>query len=117
MCEAWRYMGLGSPRTKEPADYHGWGLKDAEGAHDEVVGNHDVPVLIQAPPPPPPAPVSTIIQRLNMLDAEVYILRSDMGEQKGVLDSMAHDFSRFTTWTVTSLSRMMVWSRVIELYL
>ncbi|GJU95491.1 hypothetical protein Tco_1320247 [Tanacetum coccineum] len=30
-----------------------------------------------------------------------------MGEQKGVLDSMARDYSRFTTWTVTSLSRMM----------
>ncbi|GJX24685.1 hypothetical protein Tco_0230981 [Tanacetum coccineum] len=27
--------------------------------------------------------------------------------QREVLDSMAHDFSRFTTWTVTSLARLM----------
>ncbi|GJV34677.1 hypothetical protein Tco_1395077 [Tanacetum coccineum] len=54
-----------------------------------------------------------LTMRLNVLDAEVHILRSDIGEQRGVLDSMAHDFSRFTTWTVTSFSRMMVRSRVI----
>nr|GFA02934.1 hypothetical protein [Tanacetum cinerariifolium] len=35
-----------------------------------------------------------------------------MGEQREVLDSMDHDFSRFTTWTVTSLSLMMDRSRV-----
>ncbi|GKF16297.1 hypothetical protein Tco_0061215, partial [Tanacetum coccineum] len=29
-----------------------------------------------------------------------------LDEQREVLDSMAHDFSRFTTWTVTELSRM-----------
>ncbi|GJZ13397.1 hypothetical protein Tco_0548627 [Tanacetum coccineum] len=29
-----------------------------------------------------------------------------MGEQRGVLDSMARDLSKFTTWTVTNLSRM-----------
>nr|GFA28859.1 hypothetical protein [Tanacetum cinerariifolium] len=35
-----------------------------------------------------------------------------MGEQREVLDSMDHDLSRFTTWTVTSLSLMMDRSRV-----
>ncbi|GKC52855.1 hypothetical protein Tco_1075600 [Tanacetum coccineum] len=55
-------------------------LEDAEGAHDE---------------------------RLSMLEDEVHNLRGDMGEQRGVLDNMARNFSRFTTWTVTSLSRMM----------
>ncbi|GKE48291.1 hypothetical protein Tco_1479549 [Tanacetum coccineum] len=31
----------------------------------------------------------------------------EMPQAREVLDSMARDFSRFTTWTVTSLSRMM----------
>nr|GFA17011.1 hypothetical protein [Tanacetum cinerariifolium] len=30
-----------------------------------------------------------------------------MGEQREVLDRIDRDFSRFTTWTVTSLSLMM----------
>ncbi|GKE20969.1 hypothetical protein Tco_1432481, partial [Tanacetum coccineum] len=60
-----------------------------------------------APQPPPPALARTIAQSLSVLEDEVHSLRDDMGEQRGVLDSMAHDFSRFTTWTVTSLSRMM----------
>ncbi|GJX98320.1 hypothetical protein Tco_0355339 [Tanacetum coccineum] len=34
-------------------------------------------------------------------------MRRALGEQREVLDSMACDFSRFTTWTVTGLSRMM----------
>ncbi|GKA13112.1 hypothetical protein Tco_0692658 [Tanacetum coccineum] len=34
-------------------------------------------------------------------------MRWALGEQREVLDSMTRDFSRFTTWTVTGLSRMM----------
>ncbi|GJZ56413.1 hypothetical protein Tco_0611606 [Tanacetum coccineum] len=54
-----------------------------------------------------PGSERTIAQRLSMLEDEVHNLRGDMGEQRGVLDNMARNFSRFTTWTVTSLSRMM----------
>ncbi|GKA56539.1 hypothetical protein Tco_0755611 [Tanacetum coccineum] len=41
------------------------------------------------------------------LEEEVHGLRDSVAEQRGVLDSMAHNFSKFTTWTVTSLSHMM----------
>nr|GEX61513.1 hypothetical protein [Tanacetum cinerariifolium] len=54
----------------------------------------------------------TIAQRLSRLEEEVYSLRGDMGEQRGVLYSMAYDFSRFSTWTVTSLSHMIYQSEV-----
>ncbi|GJY76597.1 hypothetical protein Tco_0481713 [Tanacetum coccineum] len=37
--------------------------------------------------------------RLSRLEEEVHSLRGDMGEQREVLDSMIHDFARFTTWT------------------
>nr|GEW12176.1 hypothetical protein [Tanacetum cinerariifolium] len=80
--------------------------EDAEGAHDEVEGDKAVLAPVQAPHPPPFTLDKTITQRLSMLEEEVHSLRGDLGEQKGVLDSMACDFSRFTTWIVTSLSRM-----------
>ncbi|GJW46069.1 hypothetical protein Tco_0077715 [Tanacetum coccineum] len=41
------------------------------------------------------------------LGEEVHGLRGNMAEQRDVLDSMACDFFRFTTWKVTSLSLMM----------
>nr|GEU86603.1 hypothetical protein [Tanacetum cinerariifolium] len=65
-----------------------------------------------APQPPPPTPARTIAHRLSVLEDEVNSLRGDMGEQRGVLDNMTRDFSRFTMWTVTSLSRMMDQSEV-----
>ncbi|GJU16421.1 hypothetical protein Tco_1144387 [Tanacetum coccineum] len=37
---------------------------------------------------------------------DVHGLRGALGEQREVLDSMARDFSQFTTWTVTRLSWM-----------
>ncbi|GKG38815.1 hypothetical protein Tco_0460527, partial [Tanacetum coccineum] len=46
-------------------------------------------------------------QRLIILEEEVHSLGGDMGEQREVLDSMACDFSQFTTRMVTSLSLMM----------
>ncbi|GKB20035.1 hypothetical protein Tco_0853958 [Tanacetum coccineum] len=61
-------------------------LEVTEGAPDVDEGAQAVPAPVQAPQPPP---------------------ATAQGEQREVLDSMARDFSRFTTWTVTSLSRMM----------
>nr|GEX56922.1 putative reverse transcriptase domain-containing protein [Tanacetum cinerariifolium] len=61
-----------------------------------------------APQPPPAArPTRTMAQRLGRLEEDVHGLRWALGEQREVLDSVAHDFSRFTTWTVTGLLRMM----------
>ncbi|GJV89592.1 hypothetical protein Tco_1533530, partial [Tanacetum coccineum] len=41
------------------------------------------------------------------LEEEVHGVREALQGQREVLDSMARDFSRFSTWTVTSLARMM----------
>ncbi|GKE81314.1 hypothetical protein Tco_1551314 [Tanacetum coccineum] len=49
---------------------------------------------------------------LDRLKEDVHGLRGALGEQREVLDSMACDFSRFTTWTVIGLSRMMNQDRV-----
>ncbi|GJT22143.1 hypothetical protein Tco_0892080 [Tanacetum coccineum] len=42
----------------------------------------------------------------HIVDFEMRLARIYMRERE-VLDSMAHNFSRFTTWTVTSLARLM----------
>ncbi|GKD88828.1 hypothetical protein Tco_1364335, partial [Tanacetum coccineum] len=62
---------------------------------------------IQAPPPPPPAAANTIPQRMARLDEDVHEIRRELTEQYEVIDAMARDFSKFYTWTTTSLARMM----------
>nr|GEY76431.1 hypothetical protein [Tanacetum cinerariifolium]GEZ17644.1 hypothetical protein [Tanacetum cinerariifolium] len=49
-------------------------------------------------------PARTMAQRLARPEEDVHGMREALGEQREVLDSMACDFSRFTTWTVTGLS-------------
>ncbi|GKF44110.1 hypothetical protein Tco_0130662, partial [Tanacetum coccineum] len=57
---------------------------------------------------PSPRSVFTILQEIwCRLEKDVHGMRGALGEQREVLDSMASDFSRLTTWTVTRLSRMM----------
>nr|GEV17808.1 putative ribonuclease H-like domain-containing protein [Tanacetum cinerariifolium]GEV20951.1 putative ribonuclease H-like domain-containing protein [Tanacetum cinerariifolium] len=48
-----------------------------------------------------------VAERLGRLEEDVHGLRGALGDQREVLDSMARDFSRFTTWTVTRILRMM----------
>ncbi|GJS74119.1 hypothetical protein Tco_0706960 [Tanacetum coccineum] len=84
------------------------GPEVAKGALDVDEGAQAVPAPVQAPQAPLAAvSTSTMAHRLSRLEEEVHNLRGDMGEQREVLDSMARDFSRVTTWTVTSLSLMM----------
>ncbi|GJX12336.1 hypothetical protein Tco_0204094 [Tanacetum coccineum] len=80
----------------------------AEGAPDVDEGDQVVLTPVQAPHPPPIAgPARTMEQRLGRLEEDVHGLQGALGEQTDVLDSMARDFSQFTTWKVTGLSRMM----------
>nr|GEY35597.1 hypothetical protein [Tanacetum cinerariifolium] len=44
---------------------------------------------------------------ISKLEEEVHGMREALWGQREVLDNMARDFSRFTTWTVTSLARLM----------
>ncbi|GJV07469.1 hypothetical protein Tco_1345125 [Tanacetum coccineum] len=61
----------------------------------------------QQPPPPPPAHTRTMPQRMARLEEDVYEIRQGLTEQLEVIDAMAHDFSRFSTWFTTGLGRMM----------
>ncbi|GJS23620.1 hypothetical protein Tco_0452252 [Tanacetum coccineum] len=57
--------------------------------------------------PPPPAPARTIPQRMARLEEDVHEIHGALTEQREVIDAMARDFSRFSTWAITGLVRMM----------
>ncbi|GKE84975.1 hypothetical protein Tco_1558717, partial [Tanacetum coccineum] len=77
---------------------------DAGGVADEASvaqeGGDEDEEMPQAVPPLPRTQGSR-------LKEEVHGMREALQGQREVLDSMACDFSRFTTWTVTSLARLM----------
>nr|GEV08770.1 hypothetical protein [Tanacetum cinerariifolium] len=81
--------------------------KVAQGAPGVDEGDQAVSAPIQAPQKPAAGPARTMAQRLGRLEEGVHGLQGALGKQREVLDSMARDFSRFTTWTVTRVSRMM----------
>ncbi|GJW50773.1 hypothetical protein Tco_0092124 [Tanacetum coccineum] len=73
-------------------------------------GDQAIPAPVHAPqqpPPPPPAVVRIMPQRMARLEADVHKIRGALTEQREVINAMAHDFSRFSTWVVTRLGRMM----------
>ncbi|GKC43564.1 hypothetical protein Tco_1061286, partial [Tanacetum coccineum] len=49
----------------------------------------------------------TMPQRMARLEEDMHEIREALTEQREVIDVMAHDISRFCTWTTTSLARMM----------
>ncbi|GJT48906.1 hypothetical protein Tco_0975063 [Tanacetum coccineum] len=80
-------------------------LRAAEDAPADDEGAQADPAPVQAPQPPLAA--RTMPHRMARLKEDRREIRGALGEQQEVLDSMARDFSRFTAWTITSLSRMM----------
>ncbi|GJR55877.1 hypothetical protein Tco_1406398 [Tanacetum coccineum] len=69
-------------------------------------GGQADPTPTQAPPLLP-ADARTMPQRMAILEEDVRKIRGALIEQHEVIDAMARDFSRFCTWTTTSLTRMM----------
>ncbi|GJU22948.1 hypothetical protein Tco_1156290 [Tanacetum coccineum] len=85
------------------------GAPKAAPAVDE--GGQADPAPVQAPqqppPPPPPADAKTMPHRMAKLEEDVREIRGTLTDQGEVIDGMARDFSRFSTWAVTILARMM----------
>ncbi|GJX83174.1 hypothetical protein Tco_0332655 [Tanacetum coccineum] len=66
------------------------------------------PAPAQAPQAPPAAPAPrNIPQRLQRLEEEVRGLCESFREQRLVVDTLSRDFSRFTTWAVGRLGRLL----------
>ncbi|GJU23590.1 hypothetical protein Tco_1156932 [Tanacetum coccineum] len=89
-------------------------LEAAEDAPVTDEGAPAIPAPVQAPQPPPPVavPAQTMAQRLARVEEDVHEIRGELGKQREILDSMACNFSRFSTWTVVGLSQMMNQARV-----
>nr|GEU60985.1 hypothetical protein [Tanacetum cinerariifolium] len=80
---------------------------DARGVDEEALaalgGGDEDEDMPQAVPPPP----RTQGKRIARLEEEVHGMCEALQGQREVLDIMDCDFSRFTTWTITSLTRFM----------
>ncbi|GJY66019.1 hypothetical protein Tco_0468257 [Tanacetum coccineum] len=88
-----------------------FGLLTAEILRRLTIIAPELPIIDMAelapPHPPPPAAARTMPQRMARLEEDVYKIHGELTEQREVIDAMARDFSRFCTWTTTSLARMM----------
>ncbi|GJU75792.1 hypothetical protein Tco_1272862 [Tanacetum coccineum] len=66
----------------------------------------------QQVPPPLAAHARTMPQRMARLEEHVYEILRGLIEQREVIDAMARDFSRFSTWVTTGFGRMIDRARV-----
>ncbi|GJZ48782.1 hypothetical protein Tco_0602972 [Tanacetum coccineum] len=69
-------------------------------------------IVASAPKAAEDAPIAdegaqTMVQRLGKVEEDVLEIRGTLGKQRDILDSMACDFSQFSTWTVVGLLQMM----------
>ncbi|GJT11539.1 hypothetical protein Tco_0858581 [Tanacetum coccineum] len=101
--DTWAWVAMGPERLPDAA------VGAPEVAQDAPIvdegGQADL-APVQAPPPPP-APTRTMPQRMARLEEDVHEIREALTEQREVIESMARDFSKFSTWAITGLARMM----------
>ncbi|GKE88109.1 hypothetical protein Tco_1565584 [Tanacetum coccineum] len=105
--DTWAWVAMG-PERQPDATAGVPGVVEDAPAVDE--GDQAVPAPVHAPqqpPLPPPAPARTMPQMMARLEEDVHKIRGALTEQREVIDAMARDFYRFSTWVTTGLGRMM----------
>ncbi|GKF52912.1 hypothetical protein Tco_0159822 [Tanacetum coccineum] len=104
--DTWAWVAMGPDRQSDVAAS---ALGVAQDAPIVDEGGQAVSAPVQAPqqpPPPPPAPARTMPQRMARLEEDVHEIRGALTKQREVIDAMAHDFFRFSTWAITNLGWM-----------
>ncbi|GKC40149.1 hypothetical protein Tco_1052533, partial [Tanacetum coccineum] len=104
--DTWAWVAIGLERHPDAAVGAPAVVEDAPFADE---GDQAVLAPAQAPqqPPPPPLAISwTMPQRMVRLEEDVHEIHGALTKQREVIDAMAHYFSRFSTWVVTGLARM-----------
>ncbi|GJS30658.1 hypothetical protein Tco_0491278 [Tanacetum coccineum] len=104
--DTWAWVAM---RPERQPDAAAGAPADAEDAPIVDEGDQAVLAPVQAPqqpPPPPPAPARTMPQRMARLEEDVHEIRGALTNQREVIDAMAHDFFRFSTWAITGLGWM-----------
>ncbi|GKE60331.1 hypothetical protein Tco_1510698 [Tanacetum coccineum] len=101
--DTWAWV---APRPERKQVVAAGAAEDALIADEGALG---VPAPVQAPQPPhfTAGPTRTMAQRLARVEEDVHEIRGALGKQREVLDIMARDFPRFSTWTVVGLLQMM----------
>ncbi|GJX52622.1 hypothetical protein Tco_0280991 [Tanacetum coccineum] len=110
--DAWAWVAIGLERHPDVAT---GALAVAEDAPVVDEGDQAVPAPVQAPQqpsPPPPAPARTMPQRMARLEENVHEICGALIEQREVINAMACDFSKFSTWVTTGLGRTMDTTKV-----
>ncbi|GKE13169.1 hypothetical protein Tco_1416720 [Tanacetum coccineum] len=105
--DTWTWVAIGPKRQPDAATGAPAVAEDASAtdeADQAILGPVQAP---QQPPPPPPAAARTMPQRMARLEEDIYEIRGALTEQREVIDAIARDFSRFSTWAVTGLVLMM----------
>ncbi|GJW50984.1 hypothetical protein Tco_0092335 [Tanacetum coccineum] len=105
--DTWAWVAMGPERQP---DATAGAPRVAQDALIVDEGGQAVPAPVQAPqqpPPPPPAPAMTMPQRMARLEEDVHEIHGALTKQREVIDAMARDFFRFSTWVTTRLGRMM----------
>ncbi|GJX23636.1 hypothetical protein Tco_0228081 [Tanacetum coccineum] len=82
-----------APGPERQPDVVAGAPKAAEDAPVADEGALAVPAPVPQPPPPTARPTQTMAQRLARVEEDVHKIRGALGEQREILDSMAHDFS------------------------
>ncbi|GJR82804.1 hypothetical protein Tco_0153589 [Tanacetum coccineum] len=101
--DTWAWVAMGLERQPDAA------AGALRVAHDALVineGGQADPAPVHAPPPLP-APARTMPQRMARLEEDAHEIRGILTEQREVIDAMARDFSRFSTWVTTGFGWMM----------
>ncbi|GKC83324.1 hypothetical protein Tco_1139041 [Tanacetum coccineum] len=105
--DAWAWVAMGPERQPDTVVGAPAVAEDAPSADE---GDQAVPAPVQAPqqpPPPPPANARTMPWSMVRLEEDVHEIHGALTEQREVIDAMARYFSKFSTWAVIGLARMM----------
>ncbi|GJZ66222.1 hypothetical protein Tco_0622918 [Tanacetum coccineum] len=114
-----RYLRLFAPGRKSGAHISGgqfvarlaehFGLLTAEILRGLIIYEQldDTWAWVAMGPERQPDAAAGAPRRMARLEEDVHEIRGMLAEQREVISAMAQDFSRFCTWTTTSLARMM----------
>ncbi|GJX24684.1 hypothetical protein Tco_0230980 [Tanacetum coccineum] len=99
--DTWAWVAI---RPERQPDAVAGALGVAQDAPIIDEGGQADPAPVQAPLPP--AGSRTMPQRMARLEEDAHEIHGALTEQREVIDTMARDFSRFSTWAITRLAWM-----------
>nr|GEV23077.1 hypothetical protein [Tanacetum cinerariifolium] len=104
--DTWAWVAQG-PKRQQAAAAGTHKDDEAVVAAEEVAEDIPAPAPALAHAPPPVLQHQTISQRIERLKEEVCEIHRTLDRQREVMDTMARDLSRFTTWAADGISHLL----------